>query len=49
MFQLYIWGKWITGPNFERVPVGPDEPPTLMKFTIWIGLSIGFILAALAA
>lgn len=48
VFQLYIWGKWITGPNFERVPVGPDEPPTLMKFTIWIGLSIGFILAALA-
>ncbi|MGQ0624015.1 MAG: spirocyclase AveC family protein [Sporichthyaceae bacterium] len=47
-FQIYIWAKWISGPNFERVPVGPDQPPTSMKYTIWIGLCVGFVLAFLA-
>jgi Spirocyclase AveC-like len=45
-FQLYIWIKWVSGPNFERVPVGPDQPPSSMKITIWVGLSMGFFLAA---
>ncbi|HEY7053648.1 MAG TPA: spirocyclase AveC family protein [Mycobacterium sp.] len=30
-FQLYVWIRWITGPNFERVPPGPSDPPTYMK------------------
>ncbi|CAM2746138.1 spirocyclase AveC family protein [Skermania piniformis] len=30
-FQLYVWIRWITGPNFERVPPGPTDPPTYMK------------------
>jgi hypothetical protein len=31
VFQLYVWISWITGPNFERVPTGPSDPPTYMK------------------
>ena len=27
-FQLYVWIRWITGPNFERVPAGASDPPT---------------------
>jgi hypothetical protein len=30
-FQLYVWIRWVTGPNFERVPAGPTDPPTYMK------------------
>ncbi|OBL11833.1 DUF5135 domain-containing protein [Mycobacterium sp. 1245499.0] len=30
-FQLYVWIRWIAGPNFERVPPGPSDPPTFMK------------------
>jgi hypothetical protein len=30
-FQLYVWIRWISGPNFERVPPGPSDPPTYMK------------------
>ena len=30
-FQLYVWIRWITGPDFERVPSGPSDPPTFMK------------------
>ncbi|WP_068270203.1 spirocyclase AveC family protein [Aldersonia kunmingensis] len=46
-FQLYVWLKWMTGPNFERVLPGPSDPPMYMKtiLTIWtavicIGLPI---------
>ncbi|GAB2659457.1 spirocyclase AveC family protein [Nocardia goodfellowii] len=47
-FQLYVWIRWITGPNFERVPTGPSDPPTLMKtiLVVWTvvilaGLPVG--------
>jgi hypothetical protein len=30
-FQLYVWISWVAGPNFERVPAGPTDPPTFMK------------------
>ena len=33
-FQLYVWIRWITGPNFVRVPAGPSDPPTLMKIVL---------------
>jgi uncharacterized protein DUF5135 len=44
-FQIYIWAKWITGPNFERVPTGPDDPPAAMKAAIVTTLAIGVVLA----
>ncbi|OBF25465.1 spirocyclase, AveC family [Mycobacterium kubicae] len=34
-FQLYVWIRWITGPNFERVPPGPSDPPTFMKVILF--------------
>jgi hypothetical protein len=46
--QLYVWGKWITGPYFVRVPQGPSDPPTLMKtvLVIWTGvIMLGFPVA----
>jgi Spirocyclase AveC-like len=30
-FQMYVWIRWVTGPNFERVPPGPTDPPMYMK------------------
>lgn len=43
--QLYVWARWITGPYFERVPVGPNDPPMYMKVplmanavVLWVGL-----------
>jgi Spirocyclase AveC-like len=45
-FQIYIWTRWITGPNFKRVPAGPNQPPEAMKIAIWSFLSVGFVLAA---
>ena len=33
-FQLYVWIRWLTGPNFERVPAGVSDPPTLMKMVL---------------
>lgn len=43
--QLYVWIRWITGPYFERVASGPDDPPMYMKVPLvanavfaWIGL-----------
>nr|WP_244438468.1 spirocyclase AveC family protein [Mycolicibacterium septicum] len=43
--QLYVWISWITGPYFERVPGGVNEPPLYMKIplianavVLWVGL-----------
>jgi hypothetical protein len=47
-FQIFIWAKWITGPNFKRVPTGATNPPTAMKVTIWTFLILGFFAAAYA-
>ncbi|MQY31473.1 spirocyclase AveC family protein [Nocardia aurantia] len=45
VFQLYVWIRWMTGPYFHAVPVGPDVPPLYMKIPLvanavlaWIGL-----------
>lgn len=46
--QLYVWISWIAGPNFERVPAGPSEPPTFMKtilFTWTAVIIVGYPLA----
>lgn len=46
-FMAWILLKWVTGPYFERVPAGPDEPPDLMK-AIMIFWQIVSLPAALA-
>jgi len=46
--QLYVWIRWITGPNFERVPAGPSDPPTWMKAILltWTAvIVVGFPIA----
>ena len=30
-FMVWVLGRWVTGPDFETVPVGPTEPPEWMK------------------
>lgn len=42
---VYILVKWVAGPNFARVPTGPDEPPTWMKSVL---MTSQFILPAAA-
>lgn len=27
-FELFVLGKWVTGPNFESTPTGPDQLST---------------------
>jgi Spirocyclase AveC-like len=48
ILQLYVWIQWITGPYFQRVPVGPTDPPAFMKvlliantFILLGGLPVG--------
>lgn len=31
VFELYVIGKWISGPYFTPVTVGPDQPPRWMR------------------
>jgi hypothetical protein len=45
VLTLYVWISWVTGPYFEQVPSGPDEPPMYMKVplianavVLWVGL-----------
>jgi Spirocyclase AveC-like len=44
-FVAYLMIRWVTGPNFVRVPVGPSEPPTAMK----VVLNTGQILLSVTA
>jgi Spirocyclase AveC-like len=41
-FQLYVWISWMAGPNFERVPTGPSDPPLYMKAILmtWTGVIV---------
>jgi hypothetical protein len=47
-FILFVWGKWVTGPYFTPVPVGPSQPPAWMHtlHVVWqwvfAGIAIGF-------
>lgn len=48
VFQLYVWGKWITGPYFAPVPSGPSVPPVWMQNVLvtWTGvIMLGFPVA----
>jgi Spirocyclase AveC-like len=45
VLYLYVWIRWITGPYFEPVPTGPNDPPMYMKVPLianavmaWVGL-----------
>lgn len=47
VLQLYVWIRWITGPFFERVPGGPNDPPMYMKvpllanaIVLWVALPV---------
>lgn len=47
LLQLYVWTRWITGPYFQVVPSGPNDPPMYMKIPLvanavfaWIGLPV---------
>ena len=33
-FEIYLLVKWVSGPNFARIPYGPSEPPQWMKLSI---------------
>ena len=35
--QLALILRWVTGPNFARVPGGPDQPPGWMRFVLAAG------------
>jgi hypothetical protein len=48
LIQLYVWGKWITGPYFVEVPSGPSIPPVWMQTVLvtWTGvIMLGFPVA----
>ncbi|MHB8693910.1 MAG: spirocyclase AveC family protein [Solirubrobacteraceae bacterium] len=30
-FILWVWARWLTGPYFRHVSVGPDQPPMWMR------------------
>jgi hypothetical protein len=30
-FEVFVLARWVSGPLFETVPVGPSDPPTFMK------------------
>lgn len=36
VFQMYVWGRWIAGPNFVAIEPGPDAISEGMKlFLLW--------------
>jgi hypothetical protein len=46
--QLYVWFRWVTGPFFERVPVGPNDPPMYMKIPLIANAAILWVTLPLA-
>lgn len=46
LLMTYVWGKWITGPNFKRVEPGPTPAPHWMIFALRSFEIGGLILAA---
>lgn len=47
-FEIWVIGRWVTGPRFERVNSGPDSPPHWMKVVLNTWQIAGlFVLAVL--
>ncbi len=34
LFEVFVWGKWILGPNFHTVQSGPSVPPLWMRISL---------------
>ncbi len=49
VFELYVIGRWVTGPYFTPVPVGPDRPPGWMTtfLDVWQVVGPAAMLAVL--
>src|SRR5258708_30108087 len=47
VFMIVVLTRWVTGPLFETVPVGPSEVPTFMKVAVMF-FQVTCIPAALA-
>ncbi len=43
--NLFVWGRWMTGPLFEEVPTGPSDPPTWMKAVLITWQAVGIPVA----
>lgn len=39
--ELFFVGKWVTGPNFARIPMGPDRPTGWMETQLAVA-QVGF-------
>lgn len=47
LFQMYVWGSWITGPHFVAVDSGPDPVPQWQQTFLFYGQIICTLLALL--
>lgn len=49
ILQLTALTAWVTGPNFQEVPTGPDQPPEWMRIVLESLQVVGIIVAAIVA
>jgi hypothetical protein len=49
VLELSAVTAWVTGPNFQEIPVGPDQPPQWMRVTLDAIQIVGIVVAALLA
>ena len=47
--ELVVLGRWVSGPNFERIPVGVDQPPAWMQTTLDVLQVVVAVVAAVVA
>ena len=46
LLMAYVWGRWITGPNFHRIDPGPTPTPEWMIFALRAFEYGGIVLAS---